>query len=82
MNDIIPGSLALVGSMVEFIQTIQAALHSSGSDCVVWPVFLIVAWCALLARTNPILKFFSLPVITISSYFVLYISYGTILSVI
>jgi hypothetical protein len=82
MNDIIPGSLALMDSMVGFIQTIQAALQSSGLDCIMWPIFLIVEWCALLARTNPILKFFSLPLITISSYFVLYISYRTILSVI
>ena len=78
MNEIVPGSLALVDSIVGYIQTIQVALHSFGMDLIVWPFFLIVAWYVLLARTNPLFKFFSLPVITVSSYFVLYISYRTI----
>ena len=81
MSDIV-GSLALVNTITGYIQTIQAALYSSGIDWIVWPVFLIVAWWVLLARTNPLLKLFSLPVITIASYFVLYISYRTIISVV
>ena len=78
MSDIV-GSLALVNTITGYIQTIQAALYSSGIDWIVWPVFLIVAWWVLLARTNPLLK---LPVITIASYFILYISYETIISVV
>lgn len=82
MSEIILSSLALGGMIVEPIQTIQATLHSSGIDWIVWPVFLIAAWWALLARTNPIIKLLSLPIITISSYFVLYISYKTIISIV
>ena len=81
MSDI-AGFLAPVNTITGYIQTIQAALYSSGIDWIVWPVFLIVAWWVLLARTNPILKLFSLPVITIASYVVLYISYRTIISVV
>jgi hypothetical protein len=81
MSDIV-SSLTLINTITGYIQTIQAALHSSGIDWIVWPIFLIVSWWILLARTNPILKLFSLPVITIASYFVLYISYKAIISVV
>lgn len=82
MSETILGSLALGGMIVEPIQTIQASFHSSGIDWIVWPVFLIIAWWALLAKTNLIIKIFSLPIITIASYFVLYISYRSIISMI
>jgi hypothetical protein len=80
MSEVVVGYLALVNTTTGYVQTIQAGLHSFGIDWIVWPIFLIVAWWVLLSRTNPLLKLFSLPVITIASYFVLYISYKTIIS--
>jgi hypothetical protein len=82
MNDILVGTLALVNTVVGYIQAIQSAFHSSGIDWIMWPALLIFAWWVLLTRTNPILKLLSLPVIAIASYFVLYISYGAIISVV
>lgn len=74
--------LALANTITGYVQTIQSTLQYSGIDWIVWPVFLITAWWVLLARTNPFIKLLSLPVITIASYFVLYISYRIIISVI
>jgi hypothetical protein len=80
INDIILTVLALVGSFIGYIQMIQVALHTSGIDWLLWPIFLIAAWWMLLARTTDILKVFAIPTIAVSTYFVLFIAYNTMIS--
>lgn len=71
---------ALGEPFIGYIQLIQVTLHSSGLDWLVWPIFLIAAWWMLLARTAAILKIFALPTIAVSTYFVLFIAYNTMIS--
>lgn len=78
MNEIILTGFAIQGLFLGNIQVLQATLNSTGIDWIVWPILLIAAWCILLVRTTTILKILSLPTITISTYFVLFIAYKTI----
>ncbi len=75
MNIILLPASSLQEIVIGSIDVVQAALQSTGIDWLLWPIFLIVAWWILLARTNTILKIFAVPAIGISTYFFLFILY-------
>ncbi len=80
ISDIVLVALTLEGAFIGHTQMIQASLHSTGFDWFIWLVLLIAAWWVLLARTTALLKVLALPTIAISTYFVLFIAYYTVLS--
>ena len=73
-------AMNLWATIIGYIGMFQATLHSTGIDCIVWPVFLIAAWWVLIGKTWTILKLVSLSVIAIATYFVLFISYHAIIN--
>jgi hypothetical protein len=73
-------AMTLWAMITGYIEMFQATLHSNGTDLIVWPGLLIAAWCVLIGKTWAILKLFSLPVIAVATYFVLFISYHTIIN--
>jgi hypothetical protein len=73
-------TMTLWGTIVGYIELFQATLHSTGTDLIVWPGLLIAAWWVLIGKTWAVFKLFSLPIIVVATYFVLFISYHIILN--
>ena len=73
-------TMTLWGMIIGYIEMFQATLHSTGIDLVVWPGLLIAAWWVLIGKTWAVFKLFSLPIIVVATYFVLFISYHIILN--
>ena len=73
-------TMTLWGTIIGYIELFQAALHSTGTDLIVWPGLLIAAWWILIGKTWAVFKLFSLPIIVVAIYFVLFISYHIILN--
>ncbi len=63
-----------------YIELSQSTLHSTGTDLIVWPGLLIAAWWVLIGKTRAILKLFSIPIIAVATYFILFISYHFIVN--
>ena len=72
-------TMTLSAIVTGYIEMFQAMLHSTGTDWIVWPGLLIAAWWMLIGKTWAALKLVSLPVITVATYFVLFISYHAII---
>jgi hypothetical protein len=72
-------AMTLSAIIIGYIEMFQAMLHSTGTDWIVWPGFLIAAWWMLIGKTWAVLKLVSLPVITVATYFVLFMSYHAII---
>lgn len=79
-DHVVSMTLNLWSMILIYIEAFQATLHSIGVDWIVWPGLFIAAWWVLVGKTWPILKLFSLPVIAMATYFVLFISYHAIIS--
>jgi hypothetical protein len=81
MNDIIAVASALWQMIIESINSIHATIYSTGFDWLLWPIFLLIAWWILMAKTSAILKIFAVPTIAISTYFSLCNLYKYIISI-
>jgi hypothetical protein len=66
---------------IVYIDMFQATLHSTGTDWILWPGFLIAAWWILLGKTWAALKLLSFPVIAVATYFVLFMAYHAIINI-
>ena len=73
-------TMTLWATIIGCIEMFQATLHSIGIDLVVWPGLLIAAWWVLIGKTWAVFKLFSLPIIAVATYFVLFISYHIIIN--
>jgi hypothetical protein len=73
-------TMTLWAMIIGYIGMFQATLHSTGADWIVWPGLLFAAWWILIGKTRAVLKLFSLPVIAVATYFVLFISYHAIIN--
>ena len=80
-NHVILMTTTLWAMIIGYIEIFQATLHSTSTDWIVWPSFLIAAWWVLIGKTWIILKLVSLPVIAVATYFVLLISYNGIINI-
>ena len=72
-------TVTLWATIIGYIEMLQATLHSIGIDLVVWPGLLIGAWWLLIWKTWAVFKLFSLPIIVVATYFVLFILYRAII---
>ena len=72
---------ALLATIIGYIDMFQATLHSTGTDWILWPGFLIAAWWILLGKTWAALKLLSFPVIAVATYFVLFMAYHAIINI-
>ena len=73
-------TMTLWAMIIGYIEIFQATLHSTGTDWIVWPSFLIAAWWVLIGKSRAVLKLVSLPVIAVATYFVLLVSYHAIIN--
>ena len=73
-------TMTLWTMIIGYVEMFQATLHSIGIDWIVWSGLLIAAWWVLVGKTWAVLKLFSLPVIAIATYFVLFMSYHAIIN--
>jgi hypothetical protein len=79
-DQVVLATMNLWATIIGYIGMLQATLHSTGIDWIIWPSLLIIAWWVLIGRTWTILKLVSLPVIAVATYFVLFISYHAIIN--